>query len=83
MSTLTQSPTLYADAGVAFRDIFSNGKLGGRQGLVKYLESRQSQLTRQLSDDTLDDVARSSLLLAVTAMREAINLIDLLSKKPS
>ena len=77
----TPSPTLYADADVPFRDIF-NGKLGGHMGLIKYLENRQIQLTRQLSQDVISEADKQRILLGVSAMREAINLIGLLKKKP-
>ena len=82
MSISSQSATIYADADVSFRDIFSKGKLGGRQGLIKYLEFRQNQLTRSLSDGTLDEAKKASVMIGIAAMRGAINLVDLLGKKP-
>ena len=75
-------PTIYADSGITFREIMRDGKLGGSSGLMKYLEARQSQLMRNLSDNSSGGDDEQGLILAVAAMREAIDLVGLLSKKP-
>jgi hypothetical protein len=81
MTSSETGQTVYADADIPFKDIF-NGKHGGHQGMIKYLESRQNQLSRHLSDDCVSEPDKQRVLLGISAMREAINLIGVLKKKP-
>jgi hypothetical protein len=81
MSFTSSEPTLYADADVPFKEIF-HGKFGGHFGLIKYLENRQNQLSVMFTMDETSDTEKQRILLGITAMREAINLISLLKKKP-
>jgi hypothetical protein len=81
MSSTSSETTLYADANVPFKEIF-HGKLGGHQGLIKYLEYRQSQLSHLISSNSLSEDDTSRAFLGIAAMREAMGLISLLKIKP-
>ncbi len=80
MSSTSSEPTLYADANVPFKEIF-HGKFGGHLGLIRYLENRQSQMSRLFTADETSDDDKQRILLGISAMREAIGLISMLKLK--
>lgn len=72
--------SIYASASVPFSEIFE-GKLGGTNGLSKYLETRLNQLTRHLGNEDIEEADRMRLLAGIAAMRETANVIKLLVLK--
>ncbi len=83
MSTESSLQLIYASAGIKFEEIITGGKLGGPDGLERYLETRQKQLARRLDSVDLADDERDSLLLAISAMREGVDLVGLLRLLPA
>jgi hypothetical protein len=79
MSASAVNTGIYSGSKFSFRDIVSEDKLGGINGLKSYLLTRISQLSRKLKSVGNDVDEKARILLAITAMGDAIKIVEEMS----
>ena len=67
----TQEDTMFSDQGCSFDEIVRDGKLGGKQAVISFLQIRINQLTRKFEVLEESELDTRRLILAIQAMRDA------------